>query len=191
VNGKRKNGNGQQAARGRAKEKAKDGAKKASPPVNDALNFVLRWEGGVSNDPADAGGLTNRGVTQRTYDRSRARERRALQSVVKVTLKEVREIYRRDYSNRSRAGSLGPQNGPSAFRHDREHGSSSGQQFLRRARGLPKQQQIARYLDEREAFYRCLVERKSSQRKFLTGWLRRVDALRKETGVKRSRLKKR
>lgn len=29
--------------------------------------FILRWEGGVSNDKADSGGLTNKGITFVTY----------------------------------------------------------------------------------------------------------------------------
>ena len=34
-----------------------------------ALAFVLRWEGGYVNHPADPGGATNKGVTQRTFFR--------------------------------------------------------------------------------------------------------------------------
>lgn len=30
--------------------------------------FILRWEGGVSDDPADSGGLTNKGITYSTYE---------------------------------------------------------------------------------------------------------------------------
>lgn len=33
-----------------------------------ALEFALRWEGGLSDDPDDRGGRTMQGVTQRVYD---------------------------------------------------------------------------------------------------------------------------
>ena len=33
-----------------------------------ALEFVLRWEGGQSNNPNDLGGETNKGITHFTYD---------------------------------------------------------------------------------------------------------------------------
>src|SRR5215510_13313140 len=33
-----------------------------------SLPFVLRWEGGFVDNPADPGGRTNRGVTQKVYD---------------------------------------------------------------------------------------------------------------------------
>ena len=54
---------------------------------------MLKWEGGVSNDPADRGGLTKWGVTQATYDRYRRAKGLPPQSVVKLTDAEMREIY--------------------------------------------------------------------------------------------------
>ncbi len=35
--------------------------------VNVLLPFILKWEGGFVNDPADAGGATNKGVTIETW----------------------------------------------------------------------------------------------------------------------------
>jgi len=35
--------------------------------VDVLLPFILRWEGGFVNDPADAGGATNKGVTMATW----------------------------------------------------------------------------------------------------------------------------
>lgn len=35
--------------------------------VNVLLPFILKWEGGYVNDPADAGGATNKGVTIGTW----------------------------------------------------------------------------------------------------------------------------
>ena len=37
--------------------------------VKKFLPFVLRWEGGYVNDPADRGGATNKGVTIATWKR--------------------------------------------------------------------------------------------------------------------------
>lgn len=53
-----------------------------------AMAFVLRWEGGLVDDPRDPGGLTNHGISQRAYP---ALDIRAL------TREQVVEIYRRDY----------------------------------------------------------------------------------------------
>jgi hypothetical protein len=35
---------------------------------DNALAFVLRWEGGFANNPYDSGGRTMKGVTQRVYE---------------------------------------------------------------------------------------------------------------------------
>lgn len=62
-----------------------------------ALDFVLREEGGYSNDPHDPGGATNFGITQRTYSAWRRLNGLPSQQVKKITLKEVGEIYRKQY----------------------------------------------------------------------------------------------
>ena len=35
--------------------------------IDILLPFILKWEGGFVNDPADAGGATNKGVTIATW----------------------------------------------------------------------------------------------------------------------------
>lgn len=35
--------------------------------IDVLLPFILKWEGGFANDPADAGGATNKGVTIATW----------------------------------------------------------------------------------------------------------------------------
>ena len=44
---------------------------------NDALAFVLRWEGGFVDDPRDRGGRTMKGVTQNVYNAWRAEPKQA------------------------------------------------------------------------------------------------------------------
>ena len=39
-----------------------------SPAFESSLPFILRWEGGFVDHPADPGGRTNKGVTQKVYD---------------------------------------------------------------------------------------------------------------------------
>ena len=52
---------------------------------DDALAFVLRWEGGFVNDPNDHGGRTNKGVTQRVYDAWRASQGQLAADVAKIS----------------------------------------------------------------------------------------------------------
>lgn len=62
-----------------------------------ALAFVLRWEGGYSNHPADTGGETNKGVTHATYTSYRRSLGLPPRSVRLITHEEVRSIYKTRY----------------------------------------------------------------------------------------------
>jgi lysozyme family protein len=53
-----------------------------------ALKFVLKWEGGYSNDPNDPGGETKYGVSKRSYPEL---------DISKLSLKQAEEIYHQNY----------------------------------------------------------------------------------------------
>ena len=53
-----------------------------------ALKFVLKWEGGYSNDPRDPGGETKFGISKRSYPEL---------DISKLTLKQAKEIYYQNY----------------------------------------------------------------------------------------------
>jgi len=59
----------------------------------NCLSATLREEGGYSNNPADPGGATDRGVTQARYDAYRKRHGQATQDVRKMTDAELAAIY--------------------------------------------------------------------------------------------------
>jgi lysozyme family protein len=52
------------------------------------LAFVLRWEGGYSNNPADRGGETNWGISKRAYPNV---------DIASLTREEAAAIYHSDY----------------------------------------------------------------------------------------------
>lgn len=62
-----------------------------------SLALLLAHEGGFSNVKADPGGPTNKGVTQKIYDRHRQAIGAPLQSVKLITDAEVSQIYKDDY----------------------------------------------------------------------------------------------
>jgi lysozyme family protein len=62
-----------------------------------ALALTLRFEGGLSDHPDDPGGRTMKGVTQKVYDRWRAKRGKPQKDVAKITDDEVEEIYRIQY----------------------------------------------------------------------------------------------
>lgn len=69
----------------------------ASVTYRPGLQLVLAHEGGYVNHPADPGGATNKGVTQRVYDNYRRRKKLPLRSVRFIEDHEVEEIYRTGY----------------------------------------------------------------------------------------------
>jgi len=61
--------------------------------------FTLRYEGGYVNDPRDPGGETNYGISKRAYP---------AEDIAGLTINRAKAIYRRDYWDRNRCGSLPP-----------------------------------------------------------------------------------
>ena len=70
---------------------------------DDIIEKVLEHEGGIVDDPKDAGGLTNMGISQRAYPDEDIRG---------LTVERAKELYKRDYWDRYRTGDL-----PDRLRH--------------------------------------------------------------------------
>ena len=165
-----------------------------------SLPFILRWEGGFVDHPADRGGATNKGVTQRVYDAWRARQGQPPRSVRLIEEPEVQAIYESDYWVPPRCDLL---SGPLDLVHfDTAVNMGPGRavRFLQSAVRCPVDgdfgpstalavascdagEAVLAYCDAREAFYRTLVARKPDQGVFLKGWLNRLRALRAEAGL--------
>lgn len=62
--------------------------------------FILRWEGGFVNDPADAGGATNMGVTLATYEaycRKKGYPRPTVERLKAITKDQVFDVFKTFY----------------------------------------------------------------------------------------------
>ena len=70
---------------------------------DEIIEKVLEHEGGLVDDPKDAGGLTNMGISQRAYPDEDIRG---------LTVERAKELYKRDYWDRYRTGDL-----PDRLRH--------------------------------------------------------------------------
>lgn len=157
-----------------------------------ALEWVLRWEGGYVDHPADRGGATNRGITQATYDAWRIAKGLPVRSVKHLEDAECEAIYRTRYWEPC----LGPQTRWPLCLATFDFGVHSGPRraldslaevlgcqrpelAMRVSQVRPEEAAVllcARRLD----YLRGLVERDPRQRAFWRGWRRRVDALVKE-----------
>lgn len=76
----------------------------------NALQHVLRHEGGLVDHPADPGGRTHRGVTQRKLNevRAAAPQLNLPAKVDDLTLEHTADIYRREYWQRLACDELPP-----------------------------------------------------------------------------------
>lgn len=167
----------------------------------DGLKFVLRAEGGISDDKADIGGLTNMGITHTEYDSYRASKRLPLQSVKQISLAEVKDIYRHNYWLESGCSDTPRRIAISCF--DFQVNSGRGFSTLQQVLGVnvdgfaghetfneldwwllkrKEDKLLHNYFQIRDSDYRHWGV--GSQAVFLTGWLRRSQDLKKYLHVR-------
>ena len=163
------------------------------------MPFILRWEGGFVDHPADPGGATNKGVTQAVYDRWRTRHGLEPRSVRQLEEGEMNAIYRQGYWVPPRcdllpvdldlvqfdtAVNMGPGRAVKFLQHavgavpDGDFGENTRKAVEQADGGA-----VARYCDRRERFYHAIVANKPSQKVFLKGWMNRLNALRGAAGL--------
>lgn len=136
---------------------------------DESLAWVLQREGGLVDDPADPGGRTNLGITQKTLDAWRAHHPEAPAKVDDLTPETVAPIYRDAYW--FPAGCDGLHNGALAlvvFDTAVNCGVGRAKALLSETRDWPT------YLWRRLDLYVQIVRRRPASLKFLPGWSRRL-----------------
>lgn len=103
-----------------------------------ALAAVLRYEGGKVDHPADPGGRTAYGVTQRTYDAWRVKHGKDRQDVFKIANSEVAAIYRTEYWDRIRGDDLPDGVDIAVFDFAVNSGVSRAAKYLQSIVGVPQ-----------------------------------------------------
>ena len=166
---------------------------------SDLLHHTLKREGGYSDDPMDPGGATNYGVTQKVYDAWREDKHLVPRTVRQITPDEVTSIYEERYWEGVRGDELLLEDANCALQvfdmavnagvtraiklfqralHQTEDGVL-GFNTMSAFRAADKSVLRDAYAAERSRFYRNLVAQKPQLGKFLPGWLKRVDLIRK------------
>ncbi len=134
-----------------------------------ALNFVLKWEGGYVNDKHDPGGETKYGISKRAYPHL---------NIKSLTKEQAAEIYRRDFWNQVGCDDCkDPRLALSQFDAAVNVGVNRVKKWLKedfKTSTLNHEEFNAR----REYYYRVEV-RKELRDRYLTGWLNRLNDLRK------------
>lgn len=145
-----------------------------------ALAFVLRMEGGDSDHPADPGGRTRFGISQRAYPDLDIRH---------LTLEQARMIYQRDYWQAAHCDQLPPAYALTLFDAAVNLGKARAVSLLQAALGVQVdgvvgsktvaaasrqyRSGLTRFLARRAAYYMDLAESNPARRVFLAGWLNR------------------
>jgi lysozyme family protein len=176
----------------------------STPPFRRALAFVLKVEGGYTNDPVDRGGATNKGILQRVYDTYRKAEGLRPADVRRILDIEVEEIYRDAYWLEGDCDRMAWPVSLVHFDACVNTGVTQAAKFLQRSVGaepdgrigpktlaalravLERETPLAlaeRLVRRREPFYRRLAEADPTQNRFLQGWLNRVEKLKTASGI--------
>lgn len=157
-----------------------------------ALARVLAHEGGYSNHPADPGGPTMRGITQKVYDAFRRAAGKPSRPVRGIEEDELRVIYQRQYWDAVRADDLPPGLDYCVFDAAVNSGPAQAAKWLQRALGVAADGQVgaltldaARAAPDLRRVIDDICERRLVMLRALktwpvfgTGWARRVGDVR-------------
>ena len=163
------------------------------------FEYLLKVEGGYSNDKNDRGGKTKYGIIE-----SEAREYGYKGDMRDMSLEIAREIYNKKYYHKNgldtlksdkialsicdfivNAGKWGAKKAQAALNElgfDLRVDGILGEKSLAALNEVDENKFLEKYHDLQRRYYRVLAANKPSQKKFLTGWLNRVD--RKENYLK-------
>lgn len=149
---------------------------------NIAVKITLRWEGGLSDDPNDPGGLTNYGLSQRSYPALDIRN---------LTQAEAEEIYRRDFwkydgvESQSVANKLFDEGVNTGVSHAVKMAQSLlnvsrdgvfGSGTLDALNSADAETFLQAYRQALVQFYTNLAQERPSEARYLSGWLRRAES---------------
>lgn len=169
-----------------------------------ALEHVLKWEGGLSDHPADRGGRTKYGITLPTLQRAKELRIVGHTDIYRLTLQEAKDIYYNLYWEACRCDALpfpvalvlfdtavnqGVNFAVRALQEvvGTEVDGIIGRRTLEKVESVDVRELVNRLTQRRIKRYVDIVKNSPSQMVYLYGWLRRavdtlVEALRWSNG---------
>jgi len=155
-----------------------------------ADRFTAKWEGGYVNDPSDQGGETKYGISKKANPDV---------DISSLTEQSAKDIRRFNYWDANKLDELPPEIATAVYDFAINSGGSRAVKKLQKVIGSKEDGIIGpktiaklensdskailkKYLNERETFLKGISTKKDNK-KFLRGWLNRVNDLRKELGV--------
>lgn len=144
----------------------------------DAIEHILKSEGGYVNDPTDMGGETNFGITKRFYPE---------EDIKNLTVKRAKEIYYEDYWLKSLCDKLPARVRLMHFDTAVNMGRGRANKFLQESIGVTVDGIVGKntlakvdrcdlkvYARVRLVYYVKIIISKPAQIKYIKGWFNRV-----------------
>lgn len=149
-----------------------------------AMEFVMRWEGGLVDNPDDAGGVTNFGISKRSFPNL---------DIENLTKEQAIEIYRKEYWDRCKCDSLPEQVALVVFDEAVNQGCRAAACDLQEACGVVvdglvgpltilaantegRYKLVRAVIAERMERYRKTVLTRPENEVFIEGWQNRAEA---------------
>jgi len=166
--------------------------------VNKLVPFILKWEGGFVDDPLDRGGATNMGITIGTWKKfGYDKNGDGVIDVKDLKLLEVKDftdILKKRYWDKWKADNIDNQAIANTLVDWYWHSGSYGIKIPQRVLGTDidgivgkktlekvntcnKQEFLNALYQERKEFFLRITKSNPSQKRFIKGWLNRVNDL--------------
>ena len=161
------------------------------------IPFILRWEGGFANDPADRGGATMKGITIgtfTTYRKSKGKPTPTVTDLKNISDQEWGDVFKSLFWDKWRADNIKSQSIANILVDwvwaSGKYGITIPQRILGVAQDGVVGPKTLEALNARDAdklfaqlkqarinFVETIVKRNPSQKKFINGWKRRIYAI--------------
>ena len=163
----------------------------------DAVEVILKNEGGYVNHPADRGGPTNWGITQKVYEAFKGRPV-TIAEMQKMPRSEAIAIYKKNYWDKVGGDNIkyyatamilfdqAVNRGVGAAVKQAQQvlgvtvDGGVGPKTLAALNSIPDTTFIPKFLAMAENSYKAIVANNPSQSVFLKGWMNRVEHLRQQ-----------
>ena len=160
-----------------------------------ALPLVLIFEGrNYVDHPMDNGGPTKFGITQKSYNTYRSRNKLSEKSIKNITMDEVVKIYYNNFWLPSKCDQIGGYTSIALFDTTVNSGLNRASKILQQSVGVATDGVIGsntlktilsyddvelanKYLANRKKFYDNIVKQNPTQKVFYKGWIRRLNFL--------------
>lgn len=162
--------------------------------ANKLIPFILKWEGGFVKDPLDRGGATNKGITLNTF-RYFLGERNSEYELKNMNERQWEYIFREGYWNPFKGGYINNQSiADICVDWAWASGTKTAIKKVQAILGVDIDGVVGMYTikainsaDQRDLFRRIkqsrilfvesIVKRNPSQKRFLNGWINRINSI--------------